>query len=129
MRGSDLKGTFALNRAQVDANVPLVSPGIFVLGYRSADGSKFTVARVGRSESDINRGLLGYIGRYPYFKFAYSESSAAAFEKECMLYHQLSPRDNKSHPPRPAGTIWRCPMCAIFDLYPLRASRALPVRG
>jgi hypothetical protein len=126
MRGSGLKGSFPLTRVQVDAHVSVVSPGIFALGHRSADGSKFTIARIGRSDSDVNRRLHDYIGRYPHFKFGYAPSSAAAFERECALYHQLKPRDNKAHPQRPAGTIWRCPMCEIFDQFPLRAGRSLP---
>jgi hypothetical protein len=125
MRGSGLKGSFPLSRTQVDAHVSVVSPGIFALGHRSADGSKFTIARVGRSDADVNRRLRDYIGQYSHFKFGYSPSSAEAFEKECALYHQLNPRDNKAHPPRPAGTIWRCPKCEIFDTFPLRASRPL----
>ena len=124
MRGSGLKGSFPLNRAQVEAHVSVVSPGIFALGHRSADGSKFTIARVGRSDADVNRRLRDYIGQYSHFKFGYSPSSAEAFERECALYHQLNPRD-KAHPLRPAGTIWRCPKCEIFDTFPLRASRPL----
>ncbi len=123
MRGSGLTGSFPLTKVQVDARVAVVSPGIFALGDRSADGSTFTIARVGRSDADVNRRLHDYIGRYPRFKFGYSPSSVAAFEKECALYHQLKPRDNQAHPFRPSGTIWRCPMCEIFDLYPLRSSR------
>jgi hypothetical protein len=128
MRGSGLKGSFPLTRVQVDAHVCVVSPGIFALGHRSADGSKFTIGRVGRSDSDVNRRLHAYIGRYSHFKFGYSPSSAAAFEKECALYHQLGPRDNTGHPARPEGTMWRCPMCEIFDHFPLRPSRTLPAR-
>jgi hypothetical protein len=115
MRDSGLKGSFLLSRAQVDANVTSVSPGIFVLGHRSADGSKFSVKRVGRSDADVNRRLHEYVGRYSRFKFGYSPSSSAAFEKECALYHRLNPQDNKTHPTRPVGTLWRCPMCEIFD--------------
>jgi hypothetical protein len=129
MRGSGLKGSYPLTRVQVDAHVSLVSPGIFALGHRSADGSRFAIARVGRSDADVNRRLHEYIGRYSHFKFGYSLSSAAAFEKECALYHQFNPQDNKGHPPRPAGTMWQCPMCEIFDHFPLRASRPLAVRN
>lgn len=115
MRGSGLKGSFALNRIQVDVQVAAVSPGIFALGERSADGTKFKVKRVGRSDGDVNRRLHEYIGRYPHFKFDYAPSSAAAFERECVLYHQFAILDNKIHPTRPSGTLWRCPMCQIFD--------------
>ena len=128
MSGSGLKGSFPLSKGQVDAQVSIVSPGIFALGTRSADGSKFTIARVGRSDTDVNRRLHEYVGRYSHFKFGYSPSSAAAFEKECALFHHLHPRDNKAHPLRPAGTMWRCPMCEIFDHFPLKASRPLTAR-
>jgi hypothetical protein len=115
VRGSGLKGSYPLNRIQIDVHVGAVSPGIFALAQCSTDGLKFTIQRVGRSEGDVNRRLHAYIGRYPHFKFAYAPSSAAAFEKECSLYHQFNPLDNKIHSSRPSGTLWRCPMCQIFD--------------
>ena len=115
MRDSGLKGSFRLSASQVDAQVVAVSPGIFALGHRSADGSKFTIRRVGRSDADVNRRLHAYVGRYSHFKFDYSPSSSTAFEKECSLFHRLNPQDNRIPPTRPAGTLWRCPMCAIFD--------------
>jgi hypothetical protein len=115
MRDSGLKGSFRLSASQVDAQVVAVSPGIFALGHRSADGSKFTIRRVGRSDADVNRRLHAYVGRYSHFKFDYSPSSSTAFEKECSLFHRLNPQDNRIHPTRPAGTLWRCPMCGIFD--------------
>ena len=115
MRDSGLKGSFRLSQSQVDAQVTAVSPGIFALGHRSADGSKFTIRRVGRSDADVNRRLHAYVGRYSHFKFDYSPSSSAAFEKECALFHRLNPQDNRIHPTRPLGTLWRCPVCQIFD--------------
>jgi hypothetical protein len=114
MRGSGLKGSFPLSRLQVDVNVAAVSPGIFALGHRSPDGSKFSIKRIGRSDADVNRRLHDYVGRYSHFKFGYSPSSDSAFEMECALYHRLSPQDNRIHPTRPVGTMWRCPMCEIF---------------
>ena len=36
LRDSGLKGSFPLNRIQVDVQVVAVSPGIFALGHRSA---------------------------------------------------------------------------------------------
>ena len=115
MRDTGLKGSFVLSRAQVDAQVVAVSPGIFALGRRSADGTKFAISRVGRSDADVNRRLHAYVGRYSHFKFSYSPSSRMAFEEECALFHRLSPLDNKVHPTRPVDTIWRCPLCHIFD--------------
>jgi hypothetical protein len=115
MRDSGLKGSFPLSRIQVDVQVGAVSPGIFALGHRSPDGSKFTILRVGRSDGDVNRRLHEYVGRYSHFKFSYSPSSSAAFEQECSLFHRLSPLDNRTHPTRPVDTMWRCPMCQIFD--------------
>ena len=102
MRGSGLKGSFPLNRAQVDAHVSIVSPGIFALGHRSADGSKFTIARVGRSDADVNRRLRDYIGQYSHFKFGYSPSSAEAFEKGVRPLSPAQPARQQGPSP-PAG--------------------------
>lgn len=110
-----LMGSFVLSRAHVDAHVVAISPGIFALGQRSADGLKFAIRRVGRSDADVNRRLHAYVGRYSHFKFAYSLSSRMAFEEECALFHRLNPLDNRIHPTRPVDTIWRCPQCHIFD--------------
>lgn len=115
MRDSGLKGSFRLSRSQIDAQVSSVSPGIFALGQRSADGAKFTIWRVGRSDADLCRHLHKYVGKYSFFKFDYAESASEAFERECDLFHRFSPQDNRTHPTRPMGTRWRCPRCEIFD--------------
>ena len=101
MRNSGLKGSFPLERITSDARVVAVSPRIFPL-YRWADGWKFTIRRVGRSDADVNRRLHAYVGRYSHFKFDYSPSSSTAFEKECSLFHRLNPQDNRS----PHSTSW-----------------------
>lgn len=52
--------------------------------------------------------------RQPRFKFSFAASPKAAFEKECINYHDFSPRGNTVHPDRPNGSGWKCPRCRIF---------------
>ena len=52
--------------------------------------------------------------RSTLFKYGYSASSQTAFEKECQLFHDISPPGNRLHPARPKGTTWRCPRCQMF---------------
>ena len=70
---------------------------------------------MGRSDKDLNDRLKDHIGEYGRFKFEYYGSAKAAFEKECHLYHDFTPQDNKIHPDRPDGSNWKCPVCDIFD--------------
>jgi hypothetical protein len=42
-------------------------------------------------------------------------SAKAAFDKECDLYHDFKPPDNKVHPARQKGANWTCKRCTVFD--------------
>ena len=87
-------------------------PGVYVLNTRA---TILTIQYVGRSDSDVNDRLNQHVGeKYDYFKFQYASSPKDAFEKECEIYHDDNPPDNKIHPDRPDGTDWQCPRCDHF---------------
>ena len=113
MTSSGLRGSYPLTHEGIAENVPGSSPGAYALGH--VRDSKYYIQYVGRSDNDVADRLGDHIGRYPRFKFECYGSAKAAFEKECNLYHDFSPRDNSIHPDRPNGTHWKCPRCTIFD--------------
>lgn len=103
-----LKGPFRLTHEKIDEVVTQTSPGAYALGRY--DGA-FYISYVGRSDDDINKRLHDWAGEYSYFKFDYFPSAKAAYEKECRLWHDFRPPDNKSHPSKPEGSGWKCPVC------------------
>lgn len=113
MPTSELRGPFPLTGDGVAKNVTRTSPGAYALGH--SDGGSYYIYYVGRSDADVATRLRQHIGEYRQFKYEYYPSAKAAFEKECRLYHDFKPRDNKNHPARPAGSGWKCPVCRIFD--------------
>lgn len=108
----ELSGLFALTDEKIDALVTKTSPGVYVLD-KTSSGS-FTNSYVGRSDTDLNKRLHDWVGKYKYCKAQYCNSAKAAFEGECELYHSLSPTDNVNHPARPTGSSWVCPRCYIY---------------
>jgi hypothetical protein len=115
MPSSGLRGSFPLTTSGISNNVTATSAGAYALGEVRASDSMFVISRVGRSDNDVAERLGDYIGQYKRFKFEYYPSAKAAFEKECRLYHDFEPPDNKIHPDRPNGSGWECPVCTIFD--------------
>ncbi len=113
MASSGLKGSFALTDEKIDEEVTKTSPGAYALGYTS--GATFHIEYVGRSDTDVNDRLHDWAGKYKRFKYDYFSSAKAAFEKECNLYHDFDPADNKVHPARPQKTSWTCPRCRALD--------------
>lgn len=114
MATTGLKGPFDLDEETIDAEVTRTSPGAYALDS-GTDASKFYVFDVGRSDTDVNDRLHKHVGNYKRFKYEYYSSAKAAFEKECNLYHDFEPSDNKTHPARPTGSGWKCPRCKLFD--------------
>lgn len=115
MANSGLYGPHSLTKSGVEDNVTGVGPGAYALGNTKDDG-KFYLEYVGRSDDDLAARLQQHVPeRYLQFKHAFYESAKAAFEKECHLYHDFSPPDNKVHPARPRGKDWSCPVCSVFD--------------
>ena len=111
-----MKGPYRLDTAAIDANVAKASAGNYVLGRQDSNTGEFVVDYVGRTDAGINAKLKSWLGKTnaPLFMFSYAVSRKVAFEKECKLYHALSPPDNDTHPDRPAGVNWRCPVCELF---------------
>jgi hypothetical protein len=106
-------GPLPMTRAIIEDKVASHSPGVFVLGI-TEERRGFDVAKVGRSD-DLKVSLADYLGKYAHFQYVYCLSELEAFEKECQVYHQFRPRDNKSHPTRRFGTDWDCPVCHGFS--------------
>ena len=114
MPTSGLNGPYALTAAGVLTAVSSYSPGAYALGR--SDGNTFYISYVGRSDTDVAARLQQHVSTpHPEFKFGYFSSAKAAFEKECHLYHDFSPEENKVHPARPRDANWKCPACRIFD--------------
>lgn len=113
MASSGLRGSFPLTHESINTNVTKTSPGAYALGYVSE--TTFYIDYVGRSDTNVATRLKQHIGAYRRFKFEYYASAKAAFEKECRLYHDFKPTDNKVHPARPNGSGWECPVCTVFD--------------
>ena len=118
-------GPYPLDERTIDAKVVKHSPGAYALGVKSA--SHFQVHFVGRSDTHLKAQLKDYVGKYPLFKFEYSDSPEAAFRKECELYHTFEPRgnlNNRHHPERPPEATWSCPHCDVLDSQALASSKA-----
>jgi hypothetical protein len=114
MANSGLHGPYDLTQSGVLNNVKGVGPGAYALGRVGQDGT-FYIDYVGRSDDDLAARLQQHTPeRYPKFKHGFLSSAKAAFDKECALFHDFSPPDNKVHPARPRGANWSCPRCAAF---------------
>jgi hypothetical protein len=110
---SRLLGPFKLNFDAIDAAVTRNSAGVYALGHATPDG-KFCIDHIGRADRSIKTKLRECIGSATLFKFGYLPTSKAAFERECELFHDLSPPGNRVHPGRAQGSNWVCPRCRIF---------------
>jgi hypothetical protein len=114
MMHTGLSGPFRLTVAAIDAAVLRTSAGVYAIGHADAMG-RFCVSHVGRCDHDVRAKLRGYVGSDMLFKFAYYRSAQSAFEKECQLFHHISPPRNRVHPDRPRGTTLECPGCRIYE--------------
>ena len=113
MPSTGLHGPYTLDASNIDQKAE-ERLGAYALGYIGDDGL-FYVQRIGRSDVNLNSRLHDYIGDYRVFQFGHFQVARDAFNKECNLYHDFDPPDNKIHPDRPNGTKWTCPRCRIFD--------------
>ena len=115
MPNTGLNGPYRLSSEKIDEVITKTSPGTYVLERKDSSDS-FIVNYVGRSDNDVNDRLKKWVGvkGYKRFKFGYFDSAKAAFEKECVIYHDFSGLDNDIHPQRPEGTSWQCPRCNTF---------------
>jgi len=112
-----MNGPFEFTADKINEFVIKKSPGNYALGYTAE--KTFLVRCIGRSDTDVKQALLAKVGeRYKKFKFSYSTSAQAAFEKECNIFHDFGERvrlDNNRHPEPPQGAKWKCPICEIFN--------------
>lgn len=116
MASLNMNGPYELTTSKVNSVVTRTSAGNYALGYVNSD-NVFIVKYVGRSDSDVAARLKQHVGEYKSFKYSYASSPKAAFEKECINYHDFGESkklDNSIHPDRPKGTYWTCPRCNIF---------------
>lgn len=114
MANSGLYGPYSLTADGVSNNVKGMGPGAYALGQTKLNGN-FAIAYVGRSDDDLAGRLQQHVPEhYQHYKYAFFSSAKAAFEKECHLYHDFNPPDNKVHPARPQEMNLKCPVCAIF---------------
>lgn len=116
----DMYGPYELKNKRIDSCVTKKSAGNYALGYirSNRDNTKsFIVKYVGRSDDDVNDRLKDHVGEkddYEYFMYSYASSPKAAFEKECLDYHNFGESrllNNDIHPARPSGCNWKCPCC------------------
>jgi hypothetical protein len=104
-----LEGPFDLTFDTLQNHVPH-DCGIYALGYiDSVD--RFRVERVGRDDRDLLNRLRQLIGSSLKFKYATTSGPRLAFEAECALFHRFRPIGNFTHPDRPHGSGWVCPVC------------------
>jgi hypothetical protein len=114
MPRTGLAGPHALTDDTINEVVTKVSAGVYAAGRVNKE-NLFLISYIGRSDSDLSVGLHDYVGKYSKFKFGYFDTPRAAFEKQCHLYHDFGPPDNRVHPARPMRTKWSCPRCRAFD--------------
>lgn len=118
MAKTGLRGPYSLDKNTIDRVVARRSPGAYALGKQKGDS--FYVSYVGRSDQDVHERLQDWVGHYAVFKFEYYPTAQAAYEKECLLWHDFGgdrgTLNNEVHPARPRGTGWQCPRCDAFRL-------------
>lgn len=115
MANSGLFGPFSLTQSGISSNVKGIGAGAYALG-KSDESGVFYIRYVGRSDDDLAGRLQQHVPEpYLQFKYAFYPSAKDAFDKECNLYHDFKPPDNKVHPARSKNANWNCPACTIFD--------------
>ncbi len=109
MPSTELFGPYSLTAEVIDRVIKAWNPGVCAMG-QAGQNNVFYVSFVVRSDYDLNGKLKEYIGKYRQFKYILLSSSRSAFEKECQLYHDFAPPDNKKHPMKPEKTEYKCPV-------------------
>lgn len=110
-----MQGPYSLDFETIDKVVTSKSPGNYALG-KNNENDALLVNYIGRSDIDVNDRLKSWVNQStnPLFKFSYATSPKAAFEKECVNYHDFKPAANDNHPNRPENSNWKCPKCNVF---------------
>jgi excinuclease UvrABC nuclease subunit len=106
-----MNGPYPMLQQTVMGVVP-TTVGAYVLGT-SANRALY-VART----DNLRAGLLAHFAQHVHgavvverFWFAEAPNTWAAYDLECQWYHQFSPTHNATHPIRPPGRAWGCPIC------------------
>ncbi len=116
MPSTGLFGPHPLTSNGVSVAVKGVGPGAYALGTVDQN-NVFHVSYVGRSDDDLAARLQKHVPEpYKHFKYAFYPSAKDAFDKECNLFHDFEPPDNKVHPARPKGTKYPCPVADCDEL-------------
>jgi hypothetical protein len=111
MPHSGIPNYYNFNLLTINRVVPQ-SIGVYILGYY--DGTSFKAQYVGRSDYNLRSRLISHLNEnYSHFKFQQFDSRLAAFEKECILYHDFNPPNNINHPAQPQGISCNCPRCGF----------------
>jgi hypothetical protein len=117
MSNNGWSGHYLFDRQTLRMFITRISPGNYALGTLDVNGT-FIIGYIGRSDVDLHAELMVKLSllspKYSHFIYCYMLSPRAAFEMECLLFHKLGESDrllNKTHPSRPAGTEYRCPIC------------------
>jgi hypothetical protein len=112
MPNSGLFGPNPLTIGGIDSTLTGTGPGAYALGEVDNNGT-FIISYVGRSDADLKERLKCHVGNYASFKYAFFPSAAAAFQKECELFHDFGETalDNHVHPARPENSQVKCPRC------------------
>lgn len=92
--------------------------GNYALGYKMSDGS-FCPNYVGRVEKGtIRKRLMEHLNeckncrktnKCNLFKYSSALHSIDTYKKECMNYHEFSPRCNEIHPDKLEDSVEPCP--------------------
>ena len=112
MTSTSLHGPYRLDYDGVTSAICDDAAGAFALGYEHRDGS-FRITLVGSTEEGLRQRLLDRIGSDQLFKFSIFATAEQAFHKECELFHDFRPPQNRFHPVRPSGKKWQCPRCMM----------------
>lgn len=105
-----LLGPYELSYDVVEKALPAGVAGVFALGHVDFEGV-FRVERIGRDDCSLRGSLHAAIGSSTRFKYLTVASAQRAFETECELFHRFRPPGNITHPDRPRGSGWKCPVC------------------
>ena len=125
-----MRETFELTSANVENHVRKDSAGNYHLGRSLRENGRVRVGYVGRADNcdhDLYSRLQEHVREkdgkekdrhYRYFEFSYAANEIAAYEQECMDFHDYGGTeklDNDMHPDRPDGygdsKTLKCPVC------------------
>lgn len=108
-------------KAAILAAVPTGRPGVYAIG--PTESGKLIPWRIGRSNSNLRKRLLGYVARpgstlprldpddIPRLRIAVAitDDDFGAYAAECRLWHRYCPRFNDEHPDLPKLLWVTCP--------------------